>query len=41
MPKADFSRWVAPGDLAGVIMFLLSPQASVITGALIPVVGRV
>jgi NAD(P)-dependent dehydrogenase (short-subunit alcohol dehydrogenase family) len=41
MPKADFSRWVAPGELAGVIMFLLSPQASVITGALIPVVGRV
>lgn len=41
MPKADFSRWVPPEQLAGVIMFLLSPQASVITGALIPVVGRV
>lgn len=41
MPKADFSRWVAPGQLAGIIMFLLSPQASAITGALIPVVGRV
>jgi len=41
MPKADFSRWVAPEKLAGVILFLLSPQAAVITGALIPVVGRV
>lgn len=41
MPKADFSRWVKPEQLADVIVFLLSAQASVITGALIPVTGRV
>ncbi len=41
MPKADFARWVKPEQLADVIVFLLSAQASVITGALIPVTGRV
>jgi NAD(P)-dependent dehydrogenase (short-subunit alcohol dehydrogenase family) len=41
MPKADFSKWVKPEQLADVIVFLLSDQASAITGALIPVVGRV
>src|SRR5574337_699193 len=41
MPKADFSRWVKPQQLADVIVFLLSPQSSAITGALIPVTGRV
>lgn len=41
MPKADFSRWVQPAQLADVIVFLLSPRASAITGALIPVTGRV
>jgi NAD(P)-dependent dehydrogenase (short-subunit alcohol dehydrogenase family) len=41
MPKADFGKWVKPAELADVIMFLLSAQASAITGALIPVVGRV
>lgn len=41
MPKADFDRWVKPAQLADVIVFLLSNQASAITGALIPVVGRV
>jgi NAD(P)-dependent dehydrogenase (short-subunit alcohol dehydrogenase family) len=41
MPKADFARWVKPQQLADVIVFLLSWQASVITGALIPVTGRV
>ena len=41
MPKADFARWVKPQQLADVIVFLLSPQASAITGALIPVTGRV
>lgn len=41
MPKADFDRWVKPQQLADVILFLLSDQASAITGALIPVVGRV
>ena len=41
MPKADFGRWVKPQQLADVILFLLSDQASAITGALIPVTGRV
>ncbi|MEO5829072.1 MAG: SDR family oxidoreductase, partial [Rhodanobacter sp.] len=41
MPKADFSRWVKPEQLADVIVFLLSEQSSAITGALIPVTGRV
>ena len=37
MPDADFSRWVAPGDLAAAILFLASPEAGAITGALLPV----
>jgi NAD(P)-dependent dehydrogenase (short-subunit alcohol dehydrogenase family) len=41
MPKADFSRWVQPEQIAELIVFLLSERASAITGALIPVVGRV
>lgn len=41
MPKADFSRWVAPAEAAEIIAFLLSDQARAVTGALIPVVGRV
>lgn len=41
MPKADFSRWVSPQELAEVILFLASDAASAVTGALIPVTGRV
>jgi NAD(P)-dependent dehydrogenase (short-subunit alcohol dehydrogenase family) len=41
MPDADFSRWVKPEQIADVIVFLLSDRASAITGALIPVAGRV
>ena len=41
MPKANFDKWVKPAQLADVIVFLLSDQASAITGALIPVTGRV
>lgn len=41
MPKADFSRWVQPAQLAQVIVFLLSDRASAVTGALLPVSGRV
>lgn len=40
MPDADFGRWVTPEQLASVIAFLLSPGASAITGACIPVTGR-
>lgn len=41
MPDADPSRWVAPADLAAVILFLASPEARAVTGALIPVTGKV
>lgn len=41
MPSADFDRWVKPEQLADVIVFLLSEQAAAITGALLPVSGRV
>ncbi len=41
MPKADFSRWVAPQALADVIVFLSSHAARAITGASILVSGRV
>src|SRR5262249_59101049 len=41
MPKSDFSKWVTPQELANVILFLVSDAASAVTGALIPVNGRV
>ncbi len=41
MPKADFGKWVRPLELAEVILFLASDAASAVTGALIPVAGRV
>lgn len=39
MPDADPARWVAPRDLANVIVFLASDQARAIHGAAIPVAG--
>jgi NAD(P)-dependent dehydrogenase (short-subunit alcohol dehydrogenase family) len=41
MPTADFSKWVTPTALASVILFLASDQSQAITGALLPVVGKV
>ncbi len=41
MPNADFGKWVAPEELANVILFLTSDAASAVTGALLPVSGRV
>jgi 3-oxoacyl-[acyl-carrier protein] reductase len=41
MPKADFGKWVTPQELAEVILFLASDAASAVTGALLPVSGRV
>ena len=41
MPKAEFDRWVKPADLAAVMLFLASDEAKAVTGALIPVTGRV
>jgi len=39
MPDADFSKWVAPSDLAEVICFLGSGAARAVHGALVPVSG--
>lgn len=41
MPDADPAKWVRPADLAKVMLFLASPDSRAITGALIPVTGRV
>ena len=41
MPDADPSKWVRPADLARVMLFLASPESRAITGALVPVTGRV
>lgn len=41
MPDADFSTWVKPEDLAAVILFLASEEARAVTGALVPVTGKV
>ena len=41
MPNADFSTWVSTESLANVLLFLASEQAQDITGALLPVTGRV
>jgi NAD(P)-dependent dehydrogenase (short-subunit alcohol dehydrogenase family) len=41
MPKADFGKWVRPEELADVILFLAGDAASAVTGALLPVNGRV
>ena len=41
MPNANFATWVTPEELASVIIFLASDEARAVTGALIPVNGRV
>ena len=40
MPSADYASWPKPEEIAGVILFLCSPQARIIPGAAIPVYGR-
>lgn len=40
MPDADVTRWVSTQALSGVIAFLLSDDARAITGACLPVAGR-
>ena len=39
MPDADPGRWVAPDELAEVILFLSSDAARAIHGAAMPVTG--
>ena len=39
-PNADPKQWVAPDELAALILFLSSDEASGITGAAIPVTAR-
>jgi NAD(P)-dependent dehydrogenase (short-subunit alcohol dehydrogenase family) len=39
MPDADHRRWVAPADLAELVVFLASPANRVTRGAVIPVYG--
>ena len=40
MPKADPSRWATAAEIAAVVVFLSSDEASGITGAAIPVLAR-
>ena len=37
MPGSDFKSWVAPADLAEVMVFLGSEHARAVTGACVPV----
>lgn len=40
MPHADTSKWVSPEDIAEILYDLTLPKAKSITGALIPISGR-
>jgi NAD(P)-dependent dehydrogenase (short-subunit alcohol dehydrogenase family) len=39
MPKADFSKWPKPEEIARVILFLCSDDGRVVHGAAVPVYG--
>ena len=39
-PDADYSRWVAPEEIAKVVRFLVSDESAPISGAAVPVYGR-
>jgi NAD(P)-dependent dehydrogenase (short-subunit alcohol dehydrogenase family) len=39
-PDADYSKWVAPEDIAKVIRFLVSDDSAPMSGAAVPVYGR-
>lgn len=40
MPAADRSAWVPVGAMAATIAWLLSPDAAIVSGALLPAYGR-
>ncbi len=40
MPDADWSKWVAPEEIARVIRFLVSDDSAPTSGAAVPVYGR-
>lgn len=40
MPDADFATWATPDDVAEVMLFLASPAARAVTGALIPITAK-
>ena len=40
MPKADYSAWVNPAEIAGLLSYLASRGAQAVSGALIPIYGR-
>ena len=37
MPDADWTNWIAPDDIAQVILFLASPLAGAVNGVLLPI----
>lgn len=40
LPYADYVDWPTPDEIAGVAEFLLSEEAAVMNGAMVPVYGR-
>ena len=40
MPKADFSKWPKPEQIARVVLFLCSEDARLVHGAAVPVYGH-
>jgi NAD(P)-dependent dehydrogenase (short-subunit alcohol dehydrogenase family) len=39
-PNGDFTTWPSADEIARVLLFLASPEADLISGALVPVYGR-
>ncbi len=39
-PKADFTKWVKPGSIAQLILWLASDAAADVNGAIIPIYGK-